>query len=109
LGRVAGDGLDILTLLAAAARPGNRKRGNVGFALAMVLAVTMLDLMTAQAVAERHGRRLEGARRYADRSGFTKGLENARGAARDFKPKYVRASPPLASEPARLSELRGTS
>jgi hypothetical protein len=106
--RVVGDGLDIVTLLAAARRPGNPKRGNVGFALAMVIGITMLDVVAAQALAERHGRKRDGVRRYSDRSGFPNGVQSARGAARNFeRPKDMRAAPALASELGRRFEPRG--
>ena len=105
--RVVGDGLDIISLFAAR-RPDNPRRANVGLALTMVIGVTMLDVVTAQAVAERHGRRRDRLRRYSDRSGFARGVESARGAARDFEtPKDMRAAPALASELGRRSEPRG--
>ena len=53
--RVAGDGLDIATLMTAM-RHDNPKRDNVGIALAAVLGVTMLDIVGAQGVTARHGR-----------------------------------------------------
>ncbi len=43
--RIAGDALDIVTLLRPAARDG-RQRGNTGIALAAVLGVTALDAYT---------------------------------------------------------------
>jgi hypothetical protein len=93
-GRVAGDGLDLATLLAAL-RPDNPKRGNVGLALAMVLGVTLLDILTARGVAARHGRRGRGARHdYRDRSGFPRGVASARAAAAETKAlPDVRAAP----------------
>ncbi|PSC07046.1 hypothetical protein SLNSH_01330 [Alsobacter soli] len=76
--RVVGDALDIATLLAAMG-PRNRRRDNVGLALAMVVGVTMLDIAATKAVAVRHGRKSNGdARRYADRTGFPQGVEAAR-------------------------------
>jgi hypothetical protein len=83
--RVAGDGLDVVTLLTGL-RSDNPKRGNVGLALAMIVGITAIDLFGAQAVMIRHSRRGGGAdRQYRDRSGFPQGLEKARGAARDFR------------------------
>jgi len=68
--RVAGDGLDIATLLSAA-RPDNPKRYAVGLALAMVAGVTLLDIVGAQAASARRRRSQNGSRRsYRDRSGF---------------------------------------
>jgi hypothetical protein len=78
--RVAGDGVDLLTLLTALRRD-NPKRENVGMAIAMVLGVTMLDIVAAQAVATRHSRD-DSQRRYSDRSGFPGGIAQARGIAK---------------------------
>ena len=78
--RVAGDGLDIATLLAAQARH-NPKRGNVSLALALVVGITALDFVVAQGLAARHGRGRGERRLYPDRSGFPQGLAAARGAA----------------------------
>jgi hypothetical protein len=80
--RVAGDGLDLITLLAAY-RDDNPKRENVAVALSMVFGVTLLDLIGAQ------GTKLaqepdERRRLYTDRSGFPQGVAVARGAAREF-------------------------
>jgi hypothetical protein len=82
--RVAGDGLDLVTLLTGL-RPNNPKRGNVGVALAMVVGITALDILGAQAVITRHSRQRGATRHYRDRSGYPQGLEKARGAARDFQ------------------------
>jgi hypothetical protein len=94
--RVAGDALDVLTLLAAM-RGDNPKRANVALALAMVLGVTVLDIAGAQAVSKSQRRSERPARSYRDRSGFPKGVDNVRGAARDFKtPADMRGTPRLA-------------
>jgi hypothetical protein len=89
--RVAGDGLDLVTLLTAL-RSNNPKRGNVGFVLAMTAGITILDLLGASAVKASHHRRTASGseRRYRDRSGFPQGVENARGAARDFRASQQR-------------------
>jgi hypothetical protein len=81
--RVAGDGIDIATLLTAMRRD-NPKRDNVGLALATVLGVTLLDLIGAEAVKARHRRDIGRRRSYGDRSGFPGGVKAARGAARGF-------------------------
>ena len=92
--RVAGDALDIATLLAAM-RENNPKRENVAIALAMVLGVTILDIAGAQGVSSNQRRR-QPARSYRDRSGFPKGVDGARGKARDFEtPRDMRAAPTL--------------
>jgi hypothetical protein len=81
--RVAGDGLDIVTLLAAM-RPDNRKRDNVGIALALVLGVTLLDIIGAQGASARHARRDRGdLPDYRDRTGFPRGVPAARAIAHD--------------------------
>jgi hypothetical protein len=82
--RVGGDALD-LGMLGAAMRTSSR-RGHVGWAMALVAAVTLLDLLAAQTQTARSSRRAgsdaEAQRReYGDRSGFPQGLEQARGAA----------------------------
>jgi hypothetical protein len=95
--RVAGDGLDLATLLTGL-RANNPKRGNVGLALAMIAGITAIDLFAATAVMARHNRQGGGdERQYRDRSGFPQGLDKARGAARDFRtPSDMRAAPKLA-------------
>lgn len=95
--RVAGDALDLVTVLPALG-PGNRKRGNAELAFVMLLGVTVLDVIGAQGVSARHSRRRGRARSYADRSGFPQGLDQARGAARqDFRtPPDLQALPPTA-------------
>lgn len=78
--RVAGDGLDVLTLLGAL-RSRNPKRGNVSVALAMVAGVTLLDVLAAQAAGARHVRRESRPHLYADRTGFPKGRPGKLGGA----------------------------
>jgi hypothetical protein len=95
--RVAGDGLDIATLMTAM-RPDNPKRDNVGIALAMVVGVTLLDIAAAQAFSVRHSRDRGRPRSYRDRTGFPQGVQAARGAARDLRiPEDMRAAPALAA------------
>ncbi|MBZ9677621.1 hypothetical protein [Mesorhizobium sp. ES1-1] len=79
--RVAGDGLDIATLLAAY-RHDNPKRDNVGLALAMVAGISLLDVIAAKGVTARHSRGATKPRDYSDRSGFPGGLAAARSASR---------------------------
>ncbi|MCW2286196.1 hypothetical protein M2323_004066 [Rhodoblastus acidophilus] len=79
--RVGGDGLDIATLLTGLGRD-NPKRGNVGLALTLVLGVTLLDIVGAQALGATHRRTRGDAPSYRDRSGFPRGLQAARDAAR---------------------------
>jgi hypothetical protein len=101
--RVAGDALDIATLLAGL-RADNPKRDNVAIALAMVLGVTLLDIAGAAGVKKSQSRSDRPARTYRDRSGYPKGLENARGAARDFRtPTDMRAIPMAANSERRAA------
>jgi hypothetical protein len=81
--RLAGDGIDIATLLAAY-RQDNPKKDNVAVALAMVGGVTVLDWIGAQATQNRHGpkgRRMD----FRNRSGFPKGIAASRGLAKDLQ------------------------
>ncbi|WP_132253322.1 hypothetical protein [Methylobacterium segetis] len=95
--RVVGDGLDIATLMKAM-RHDNPKRDNVGIALAAVLGVTLLDIISAQGVTARHSRPRGRLRSYRDRTGFPQGTQAARGAAKDFQvPPDMRAVPTLAA------------
>ncbi len=75
--RVAGDGLDLLTL-AGASRSSNPMRKNVGWAICLVFGVTLLDIVAAQTATTRHARSRDGWRDYGDRSGFPRGVEDAR-------------------------------
>jgi hypothetical protein len=75
--RVAGDGLDLLTL-AAASRPKNSRRKNVSLAICLVVGVTLLDVVAAQMTTSRHRRPRGWWRDYGDRSGFPRGVEDAR-------------------------------
>ena len=93
--RVAGDGIDIATLLAAYHR-GNPKRHNVELALAMVVGVTVLDIVGAQGVTSRHRRASDNWRNYGNRSGFPQGIERARGAAAKRTPSDMKAAPATA-------------
>jgi len=79
--RVAGDGLDIATVLGAY-RPDNPKRSNLGLALVTLVGITVLDIVAAQGVAARHSRRRGNFHDYRGRSGFPQGAAKARGMAR---------------------------
>src|SRR3954468_19026522 len=92
--RLAGDGIDVATLLSAL-RDDNPKRDNVAVALAMVLGVSLLDVIGAQSTSVRHRRGRGQTRLYQDRSGFPKGLAAARGAARALGVRRVRNTPVL--------------
>lgn len=104
--RVAGDGLDIATLMTAM-RHDNPKRDNAKIALAAVLGVTLLDIIGAQGVTARHSRPRRRPRSYRNRTGFPQGVQAARGAARDFQvPPDMRAAPPLAAVSDRAPQER---
>jgi hypothetical protein len=82
--RLAGDGLDIATLLSAFRRD-NPKRGNVGLALLMVGGVTLLDYIGALGTTKvRRTARGDQQRLYRDRTGFPKGIAAVRGIAKKF-------------------------
>ncbi|MER8902421.1 MULTISPECIES: hypothetical protein [unclassified Mesorhizobium] len=89
--RVAGDGLDIATLLTAY-RHGNPKRDNVGLALAMVAGITLLDIIGAKSVTARHSRSRTKPRDYSDRSGFPGGTAAARDRARSQRSQEAGAA-----------------
>jgi len=78
--RVAGDGIDIATLLAAL-RDDNPKKDNVAMALMMVGGITLLDIAAAQGVTVRHAPQQGRRRMYHDRTGFPKGVAASRGIA----------------------------
>ena len=95
--RLAGDAIDVATLLRGM-RDDNPRRDNVAVALTMVLGVTLLDFLGEQGVRIRHTRARGQRRLYHDRSGFPKGIQAARGAARNFQaPREMRAKPPALS------------
>ncbi len=79
--RVAGDVIDIATLLPAL-RASNPRRGNAALALTAVAAVTVLDCLALQAVRQAARRPAGPARDYSDRSGLPRGVEASRGLAR---------------------------
>lgn len=82
-GRVAGDGLDLATLATALEGP-NPNKGNVGIAMAAVAGVTALDVYCAQTLSRESPHPLPPMQDYSNRTGYPRGLEGARGAARDF-------------------------
>jgi hypothetical protein len=80
-GRVAGDALDIATLVTGLDED-NPKRGNVGIALAAVAGVTALDVYCGQALSRESPTPLPPIRDYSHRSGFSRPASAMRGAAR---------------------------
>jgi hypothetical protein len=84
--RIAGDVLDIATL-ASALRPGNPRRGNAALATALVVGITVLDVVAFAAVRSAHQRQKGTQREYSDRNGLPRGIQASRGLARkDFEP-----------------------
>jgi hypothetical protein len=81
--RLVGDGLDIATLLAGF-RNDNPRKHSVALALLMVAGVTALDCLAAQGTRAHHARPRGERRLYGDRTGFPKGIQGAKGAAKDF-------------------------
>lgn len=80
--RIGGDALD-LTTLALALRPDNPKRSNAAIATALIVGITVLDLVAYSGVKAVHRRKPRKGRDYSDRSGFPRGAEASRGLARD--------------------------
>jgi hypothetical protein len=83
-GRVAGDGLDLATL-AANLEGDNPKKENIGIAMAAVAGVTALDVYCAQTLSRESPHPLPPLQDYSDRTGFPRGIEQSRGAAKDFE------------------------
>jgi hypothetical protein len=82
--RVVGDIADIATV-ATGVRQNKRSKGRNAVALATLAAVTLVDLACAKGLNSDKGIRKTAIRDYSRRTGFPRGLQAARGAARDFK------------------------
>lgn len=83
--RIGGDALDLATL-ATALHGDNPKRRNAAVATALVVGITLLDIVAFNGVKAAHRREPDGDRDYSDRSGWPRGLQASRGLARkDFK------------------------
>jgi hypothetical protein len=97
-GRVAGDALDIATVVAAGPT-GSALQGRKLLTLAVLLGATAMDVFCSVGLSGEKGGRKGAVADYHSRSGFPKGKERARGAARDFQiPRDVRAKDPLRPE-----------
>ena len=83
-GRVAGDALDIATLMTGF-EGDNPKKDNVAIALAAVAGVTALDVYCGQVLSGESKEPLPPMRDYSDRSGLPRSPEAMRGAASDFE------------------------
>src|SRR4051794_15841281 len=104
-GRVAGDAADIATVVAGS-RDATSKSENRMWALVALAGVTALDVICATGLMSEKGGRSTATADYRDRSGFPRGPQAARGAARDFEtPRDMRSEPE--SGVARLRVVQG--
>jgi len=97
--RIAGDALDLATLASALHRD-NPKRNNAAIATALVIGITLLDLIAYTEVKATHRRERGSERDYSGRSGLPRGAQASRGLARkdfDTPPDY-RAEGTVADE-----------
>ena len=82
--RIGGDSLDLATLATALHRD-NPKRHNAAVATAMIVGITLLDVLAYKGVKAAHRREPDSERDYSDRGGLPRGAEASRGLARaDF-------------------------
>jgi hypothetical protein len=94
-GRVAGDLADIATVATQRRRDHWTQRNNV-LALFALAAVTAVDVICATGLSAEKGGRKTALADYHNRSGYPRGLEAARGAARSFQaPKDMKIPEPL--------------
>jgi hypothetical protein len=94
--RVAGDALDVSTLVAAATSGSSQQAKHAVGAILAVSPVAMLDVATALLAQSRDDARRNAAWDYSDRSGFGAPVEQMRGAAADFAaPRDLRTPAPL--------------
>src|SRR3954447_12882093 len=105
--RVAGDVVDLGTLVAGLKGADEEQKRNNFIALAAVAGVTLVDFVTALSLtAEQSERKGDAGRDYSDRSGFPNGIAGARGAAGqdavpvDFKVSATEERTAEALEPA---------
>jgi hypothetical protein len=81
--RVGGDVMDLLLVATALDSPRRYQRRNAKIALLAIGGITVIDILTARAVGAQKSR-TKTPKQFEGRSGFPKGLEGARGAAKDF-------------------------
>jgi hypothetical protein len=85
--RVAGDVVDLATLAVGLRGADEEQRRNAWIAVAAVAGITAVDILTAASLtAEQSERRGDTGRDYSDRSGFPRGVAEARGRAEGFTP-----------------------
>jgi hypothetical protein len=108
--RIAGDVLDIATLASALNR-NNPQRNNAAIATALVVGITVLDVVAFAGVRSAHRRGRSSERDYSNRSGLPRGVQASRGLARkdfDIPPDY-RAEGTVADALPRLVASSGSS
>ena len=98
-GRVAGDALDLVSLLGGFG--GSRRKPLVGLAFMSVAMITAIDLICAQTLTADAERKRSRIPDYSNRTGFPKMAAQIRGAAaKDFRtPADMRAAPVSAGVP----------
>ncbi|HEY0625201.1 MAG TPA: hypothetical protein VGD10_00550 [Allosphingosinicella sp.] len=84
--RVAGDMLDLGTLVVGRKDANEEQRRNATIAIAAVAGIALVDLLTASSLTKEQSQNRGETRDYSDRSGFPSGVAQARGAAEDFEP-----------------------
>ncbi len=95
-GRVAGDALDLVSLLGGFS--GSRHKAAVGLAFGTVAIVTAVDLICAQTLTADNERNRTRIPDYSNRTGFPKGAAQLRGSAQNFKiPADMRSAPSSAA------------
>jgi hypothetical protein len=87
--RVGGDGLDAAALLSGLTA--DPKKGNIALALLMVGGIAVLDYRAAQDTKPRRPARDARRKLFPNRSGYPRGLEGARGAARQIAAQATRS------------------
>lgn len=90
-GRVAGDALDIVSLLLSLG-PDNRRRGSATAAFLSVVGITVIDILTARSLEQHAEYRDQPRRDYSDRSGFNSAPDQMRGKARQSNNRASRLS-----------------
>lgn len=104
--RVAGDVADIATVAAGAEK---RTKPRTLLSLGLLAGVITLDVFCATRLAAEKGSRSSARTDYRDRTGFPKGLQAARGAARNFEaPRAFRTPDPLRPRSQQQWETRET-
>ena len=94
-GRVAGDALDLATLIPKY-NSGNRKQTNAGLAILAVAGVTALDVVCARALSDKRTSERKLVRDYSDRVGLREKPEAMRGRARGAEiPRDMKTPEPL--------------